>query len=94
MRKNAKTKKFLFALMLSMAIPANIASADLADDIANDAVLEHTLNNDYAFFAPAGTLAGTNRNFTIYGAAHNIAGGGNTGLSVVSGQTLTIQDVF
>lgn len=81
--------------MLSVALTANIASAEttLADDVADSSVTEHTLNNNYTFSVPAGSLAGANRNFTIYGAAHNIAGGNKSGFSVVSGQTLTIRSV-
>ena len=89
----AKTKKFLFALMLSLAFTTNVASADLASDIENENVSTHTLTGNYSFTADVPALAGDNRNFTIQGAAYNITGGGFAGLSVASGQTLTIQDV-
>ena len=89
----AKTKKFLFALMLSVAFTTNVASANLADDIKNSGVGESVLTENYTFNDDAGALAGSGRNFTIKGAAYSITGGGNAGLSVVSGQTLTIQDV-
>lgn len=92
--KVAKTKKFLFALMLSMAFTANVASADLADDIKNSAVGESVLTANYTFNDAAGALAGTGRNYTIRSEVQAaIAGGGFAGLSVGSGQTLTIQDV-
>ena len=93
MRKNAKTKKFLFALMLSMALGTNIASADLAEDIHNPDKTEHLLSSDYTFSDPVPEFSGNPRTFTIYGAAHAITSENKAGLSVVSGQTLTIQDV-
>ena len=89
----AKTKKILFALMLSMAFTTNVASADLASDIKDENVSSHTLTGNYSFTADVPELAGLNRNFTIQSAAYNITGGGFAGLSVASGQTLTIQNV-
>ena len=90
----AKTKKFLFALMLSLAFTTNVASADLAEDIKNDAVGESVLTENYTFSAPAGALAGSGRIYTIKSAVQAaIAGGGHAGISVAYGQTLTIQDV-
>ena len=90
----AKTKKFLFAIMLSMAFTANIANADLASDIKNSAVGESILTANYTFNDAAGALVGTGRNYTIRSEVQAaIAGGGFAGLSVGSGQTLTIQDI-
>ena len=90
----AKTKKFLFALMLSVAFTTNVASADLAEDIKNSGVGESVLTENYTFSAPAGALAGSGRIYTIKSAVQAaIAGGGYAGISVASGQTLTIQDV-
>jgi hypothetical protein len=66
--------------------------ATLAEDIADSTVTEHTLGGNYAFTTNVPTFEGTGRNFTIYGAAYSITGGG-AGISVASGQTLTIQDV-
>ena len=61
----AKTKKFLFALMLSVAFTTNVASANLADDIKNSGVGESVLTENYTFNDDAGALAGSGRNFTI-----------------------------
>lgn len=90
----ARSKKFLFALMLSVAFTTNVASADLAEDIKNSGVGESVLTENYTFSAPAGALAGSGRIYTIKSAVQAaIAGGGHAGISVASGQTLTIQDV-
>lgn len=63
--------------------------------IADPSVDSYSLNNNYTVVGELGSLAGDNRNFTIYGNTNDIIANGNNiyGILLDEGQTLTIDKV-
>ena len=62
--------------------------------IADASVDSFSVNNNYTAVSSLGTLAGDNRNFTIYGNTNDIIASGSVeGIGINEGQTLTIDKV-
>ena len=62
--------------------------------IADASVDSFSVNNNYTAVSSLGTLAGDNRNFTIYGNTNDIIASGSVeGVRIYEGQTLTIDEV-
>ena len=62
----------------------------LAESIADSSVDAFSAVGNVSVASDLGALAGASRNFTIYGNNHVIDGGNHAGVTVASGQTLTV----
>lgn len=89
------TYTFTLADKGSLAVEREKTGVDLATAISDEELggSSYTMRKDFTFSENAGALDGENRDFTIYGQNHTIDGNGKTGIEVLSGQTLTIEDV-
>ncbi len=53
----------------------------------------YSMSDNFTANRGFGTLGGVGRDFTIYGNGNNVYGAGNSGINVLEGQTLTIDNV-
>ena len=93
-KRNLLLAATLISLSTTMQMNVPVQAETLAEAIANATTPSYTLTDNYTFTDNAGALAGADRTFTIDGQnLYSIYGAEFAGITVVSGQSLTINNV-